>query len=249
MTNKPKIIASVEARMSSSRLPGKMLMDISGKPVVLRVLERLSRAKLVDEIILATTDNPADDILADTVKTAGFSVFRGSENDVLKRVVDAHETLNTEVIVEICGDCPLIDPELVDLAVETFLANECDLIATGAHQSYPQGTEVQVFSFDDLAKISNTVNDPAAREHVSLYFYENPDIYRIFHIVAPLALRAPDIRLQLDYKEDLNIIREIYNELLPIYGDGFGIHEILEYINTHPEVAKINSHCKERSAR
>ena len=249
MTNKPKIIASVEARMSSSRLPGKMLMDIAGKPVVLRVLERLSQSSLVDEIVLATTDNPADNILAETARAAGFSVFRGSEDDVLKRVVDAHRALSTDIVVEICGDCPLLDPEIIDLAVETFLANECDLIATGVHQSYPQGTEVQVFRYDDLQKISDTVNDPAVREHVSLYFYENPDIYRIIHIIAPRALRAPDIRLQLDYKEDLYLVRDVYNALFPKHGNKFGVHEILEYLNTHPEVAEINSHCKERSAR
>jgi len=248
-TDIPRVIASVEARMTSSRLPGKMLMDVGGKPVIIHVLDRLKRANTLDDIILATTTNPTDDVLASLAHDLGYRVFRGSEDDVLQRVVDAHNEMNSQVVVEICGDCPLIDASIVDRAVQTYLDNSCDVVAVGNRQSYPQGTEVQVFLFSAILDIAKRIDDPAVREHVSLYFYENQEEYEIIHLEAPDELRAPDIRLQLDYEEDLYLIREIYNVLEPKYGEYFGVHEIVDLLATKPELMEINSHCEERLPR
>ena len=244
-----RVVGSVEARMGSSRLSGKMMLDLVGQPVILRVLERLDQAESLDGIVLATTKNPEDDVMAETVANAGFAVFRGSEKNVRERVVEAQRFMKSDITVEICGDCPLLDPHVVDLAVDTFFANDCDVVSCGSSQSYPQGTEVQVFTTDALAAIKEKTDDPATEEHVALYFHENPGLYRTIHLIAPRTLQAPNIRLQLDYEEDLQLIREVYRILLPRYGEFFGIKEVLDLLDERKELAEINGQCQERAPR
>lgn len=244
-----RVVASIEARMSSSRLPGKVLSDIGGAPALTRLLRRLRQVKRLDDIVLATSTSKADDALEAWADRERVACFRGSEDDVLGRVVGAHETMETEVIVEICGDMPLLDPGIVDMAVETFAANACDVVTATSHPSFPQGTEPQVFRFADLAKVAATISDPAVREHVSLYFYEHPEAYRIIHLAAPPRWRMPEQRLQLDYPEDLAFIRAIYGRLEPKYGDSFGLEEIIARLRAEPALCSINAHCVEKAAR
>ncbi len=245
----PKVVASIEARMSSSRLPGKVLADVNGVPALTRLVRRLRRARRLDAIVLATTDNPADDALAEWAAAENVPCFRGSENDVLDRVVGAHRRMETDIIVEICGDMPLLDPDLIDMAVETFQANECAVVTAARYPSFPQGTEPQVFHFDDLADVARTIDDAAVREHVSLYFYEHPERFRIVHMIAPPEWRMPEQRLQLDYPEDLELIRAVYAALEPMHGDGFGILLILSLLREQPALRALNADCEERSAR
>lgn len=244
-----RIVASIEARMGSSRLPGKVLMDIEGHPALQRLLTRLQSCRCLDDIVLATSTASADDVLAEWAKSQGLACHRGSEGDVLQRVVEAHQMMNSDIIVEVTGDCPLLDPEIIDLGIETFLANDCDVVTNARFPSYPQGADVQVFRADALAHVARTIDDPAVREHVSLYFYENPTLYRVIHLIAPLAQRAPEIRLQLDYTEDLQFIREVYRRLASEHGPCFGVAEILELLRRSPEVAQINAHCVEKPVR
>ena len=248
-TLRPRVVASIEARMSASRLPGKVLMDVAGAPALERLVRRLTRAVSLDAIVLATTTNPADDPLAQWAEARKLPCYRGSEEDVLERVVEAHRMMGTEVIVEICGDTPLLDPRVVDAAVNRFLRGDVDVVSNTANLTWPQGIDAQVFRFEDLEKIARTQSDPAVREHVSLYFYENPDKYRIHHLAAPPEETAPDIRLQLDYAEDLELIRAVYSRLEPRLGDGFGVPDILGLLAAEPDLAAINAHCEEKSAR
>lgn len=235
--------------MGSSRLPGKVLSDIEGRPAILRLLDRLRRASSLNAIVLATTVQPGDDALVETVTAAGFDCYRGSEEDVLNRVVEAHRMMGSDVIVEVTGDCTLIDPAVIDLGVNTYLANDADVVANVVQPSYPQGVDVQVFSFAALAKVEATVHDPAVREHVSLFFYDHPELYRILHLAAPEGYCAPDLRLQLDYPEDQQLIREIYRRLEPKYGMAFGTPEILALLTAEPALAEINRYCVEKLAR
>ncbi len=235
--------------MGSSRLPGKVLMDIAGKPALTWMIERLRRANSLNEIVLATTTSPRDNELEAWAKTNGVLCFRGSEDDVLARVVAAHRQQGTEVVVELCGDCPLIDPEIVDLAVETFLFNKCDVVSNARKPSYPQGLDVQIFHFGKLAQVAGTVTDPAVREHVSLYFYEHEDEYRVEHLLAPNRRRFPGVRLQLDYKEDLTFLNKLCARLAPTHGSNFGIDRILEVLHAEPGLVEINGHLKERPPR
>lgn len=235
--------------MGSSRLPGKVLVDVCGRPALGRLVDRLRECKMVDELVLATTVSPMDDVLASWGKLEGLAVYRGSEEDVLERVVGAHRMMRSEVVVEITGDCPLLDPCVIDLGVETFFANDADVITNARVPSYPQGADVQVFRFDALADVAARISDPAVREHVSLYFYENPSLYRIIHLIADRTQKSPDLRLQLDYEEDLALIREIYLRLMPRHGALFGVREILELLEREPGLRLINSNCVEKPVR
>ena len=235
--------------MASSRLPGKVLSDIAGKPALLRLLDRLQRAKTLDAVVVATTEQASDDVLARTVEAAGIKCYRGSENDVLNRVVEAHRMMKSEIVVEVTGDCPLIDPTVIDLGVSTFLANDADVVANVVKPSYPMGIDVQVFRLAALAEIEQKIHDAAVREHVSLYFYDHPEQYRILHLEAPASHHAPGLRLQLDYPEDQQLIREIYRRLEPRYGIGFGTAEILALLADEPALAEINRHCTEKPPR
>ncbi|WP_204106208.1 MULTISPECIES: glycosyltransferase family protein [Spirulina sp. CCY15215] len=244
-----RIIASIEARMSSSRLPGKVLADIGGQPALTRLLRRLRQAQSLNGIILATSTNPADDPLEQWGAEQNLPVYRGSEEDVLARVVGAQRQMNSDIVVEITGDSILLDPEIIDWGVTTFLENECDVVANVKKLSFPMGIDVQVYRLSDLEEISKTITDSAVREHVSLYFYEHPERYRIFHLFAPSPWHAPDYRFQLDYPEDLHFIREIYRLLEPQYGDRFGVGKIISLLHKNPSLLDINRQCIEKPAR
>ena len=244
-----RVVASIEARMNSSRLPGKSLIDIEGVPTLTRVIRRLRLCAMVDDIVLATTTSALDDCLEKWAHSEQIKVFRGSEQDVLGRVVGAHEMMNSDIVVEITGDCPLLDPEVIDLGIKTFINNDCDVVANVRKPSYPQGVDVQVFKLSNLKHVAETINDPAVREHVSLYFYENPDRYKIFHLIAPSGWHAGERRFQLDYPEDLSFIRAVYKHLEPKHGDAFGVPEVLSLIKKYPKLGEINAHCEEKSVR
>lgn len=244
-----RIVASIEARMGSSRLPGKALADIGGVPALTRLLRRLRACRRLNDIVLATTTAPADDALVDWARANGLAFYRGSEDDVLLRVVEAQRQMNSDVVVEVTGDCPLLDPQVIDLGVDTFVANACDVVTNARLPSYPQGADVQVFRLADLERVARTIEDPAVREHVSLYFYENPDKYRIVHLIAPRSWEDPEQRYQLDYEEDLRFIREVYRRLEPSYGDAFGIPEIAALLRAEPSLRALNAHCVEKSTR
>lgn len=244
-----KIVASVEARMGSSRLPGKMLMDVHGKPAIQRLFDRLREAKMLDDIVLATTTSASDDVLEAWAKRSKVNIFRGSEEDVLERVVRAQAMMKADIIVEITGDCPLLDPDVIDLGIETFLANDCDVVTNARLPSYPQGVDVQIFRFESLKKVAETITDPAVREHVSLYFYENPQTYRVINLIAPKAWRMPGQRLQLDYLEDLELIRSIYARLEPRLGPLFGLSDLVALLVSEPSLREINAHCEEKPVR
>lgn len=244
-----RVVASVEARMGSSRLPGKVLADIEGTPALGRLFDRLRACSRIDDFVLATSTAPGDDVLEQWAKAAGIAVYRGSEDDVLQRVVEAQRSMNSDIVVEITGDCPLLDPEIIDLGVETFFANDCDVVTNARLPSYPQGADVQVFRSRDLVHVAETIHDPAVREHVSLYFYETSERYRIIHLIAPRSWHAPDVRLQLDYAEDLDFIRTVYARLEPRWGGRFGVARILDLLRDEPAVGKINAHCAEKPVR
>jgi spore coat polysaccharide biosynthesis protein SpsF len=245
----PRVIASIEARMGSSRFPGKVLADICGRSALDRLYTRLQQCKTLDGIILATTTAPGDDVLEQWAAAAGVPCHRGSEDDVLLRVVEAQRRMESEIVVEVCGDCVMLDPELIDLGVETFFGNDCDLVTNVRVPSYPIGEVVQVFRLCDLEEVERAISDPLVREHVSLYFYQRPDRYRILNLYAPARWRAPEYRFHLDYPEDRDFLIEIHRRLAPEYGDRFGIEEIMAVLRREPELVEINGHMKERIVR
>ncbi len=249
-TSDEKVVAIIEARMGSSRLPGKVLAKIYGKPALERLITRLKFCDALDEIIVATSTSPKDDVLVEWLKKNNINFFRGSEDDVLQRVVDAGKSIEAEIIVEINGDCILTDFELVDQAIHSFKVNNCDVISNcGNHLTYPMGAYVQVFRAKDICWVAENIFDQAVREHVSLYFYENEDKYNVINLIAPKKLKHPEWRLQLDYQEDLVFLNALYEKLEPIYGDKFTLYEVNDLLTREASLLDINKHCVEKNAR
>lgn len=244
-----RVVASIEARMSSSRLPGKVLSDIEGLPALSRLLRRLKLCNRIDEIILATSINEADDALERWAKAEGLLCHRGSEDDVLQRVVDAQLVAKSDIVVEITGDCILTDPQIIDMTIHTFFENDVDVVSSISKRAFPMGVGAQVFRLNDLIHVSKTITDPSVHEHVSLYFYEHPELYRTIYLMPPQNWHEPTWRFQIDYPEDLKFTREIYRRLLPSHGDSFGIEEIMQVCRAEPHLPEINRHCAERPAR
>ena len=228
------IVASIQARLGSKRLPGKALADICGAPALTRLLRRLRRAKTLDDIILATPDEK----LADWAFDEKLPAFVGSEDDVLDRLVGAHRWMKTDIVVQVWGDSPLIDPEVVDIAVETFKMNLPDVVTNTRKPGFPEGVGVSVFRREKLEEIARLTTTPTYREHAGLYFYDHP--YRVIHLAPPPCWHRPDVRLLLDYPEDLEFIRQLYKRAWFWYGDDFGLDKILRVINDFPELLAIN---------
>jgi len=234
-----RIVATVQARMGSTRLPGKTLKPICGKPMLELLVERLKRSK-VDDIIIATTVAGTDEVISDLAAEWGVKAFRGSEEDVLSRVLSAAEAFGADMIVEITGDCPLLDPEVVDRCIDCFLANDFDYVSNVVQRTYPRGLDTQVFPVAVLQEVSRKTNDPADREHVSLYIYEHPDEYRLGHVLAPPELTNPDMRWCVDTIEDFQLVEGVYEMLYPTNPE-FTSLDVMNLLDERPELAAVNA--------
>ncbi len=235
-----RVVASIEARMGASRLPGKVLMPIAGVPALARMIRRVKGSRRLDGIVVATTDRIGDDPVAALAEAEGVAVFRGSEDDVLDRVLRAQQAMAADTVVELCGDCPLIDPAVIDRAVARYETGDVDLVTTTRPQSYPQGMDVEVFALAALAKMAATIPDPAVREHVSLQFYRDAR-YRVVNLDAPPVERAPRTRLLLDYPADLTALDAIWRAVAAEYGEAFTVAHILALLRARPDLAAINA--------
>lgn len=241
--------------MGSSRLPGKVLMELDGKPALQILTERLSCSKYIDEIIIATTVNPGDDKIAEFGKENNIPVFRGSEEDVLGRVVGAVESVNGDIIVEITGDCPLMDPEVVDNVLDAYFDNYPDYdyvtnigYVKGHVREIPLGMDVRVFTYKDLKFISEITDDPEDREHVSLYFFRTgKDKYKLYNVSIPDKWKRDyNPRLCLDTKEDFEVLKIVYESLSKVKKD-FNLEDILNFTDRNKEVVRINSEVKQKT--
>ncbi|HWR45774.1 glycosyltransferase family protein [Sporomusa sp.] len=244
-----KFNAIVATRMTSSRLPGKVLMDLAGQPALVRLIERLRRSKYLNDIVIATTINPIDDVVMATAKAQGVKYYRGSEEDVLLRTVEAAEATATDFIVQITSDCPLIDHETIDRVIERMLEHPyLDYVATQLVRTYPLGFSVEVFRTAALRQVEQTITDAAVREHVSLYFYEHPELYHLSNVEAPRFVRHPEYRLTLDTEDDYRLIRSVYEALYPVK-PAFDLYDITRYLEQNSQIASTNSHIAQKKAR
>lgn len=233
-----RIVASIEARMTSSRLPGKVLMEAAGKPMLQILVERLQRSQRVQDIVVATTVNATDDPIVELCQKLGVQCFRGSELNVLERVCGAAQMMNTDVLVEITGDCPLIDPGLVDEMVEIFLRNyprHRYVSNSGESISMPWGFDVQVFMAHDLYDRLNSNPDKAEQEHVSfgLYRPETRTNYNPLSHQYHGELNRPELRVTLDYREDYELIKAVYEALFPT-NPQFSAIDVIRWLDQHP---------------
>lgn len=233
MSVTPRICATIEARMTSTRLPGKVLMEAAGKPMLAHMIERLQRAPRLDGIIVATTVNDTDDPVVELAEHLGVGCYRGSEHDVLGRVLSAAQANDVDLIVETTGDCPLIDPAIVSDVIEYYLARNVDYVSNAlAPRTYPVGMDAQIFATDILADVAQRTDAPDDREHVSLFIYNNPDLYEVAAMTAPPHHQAPEMRLTLDTPEDLELIRRVFSALYPTNPE-FDLSDMLAFLNGH----------------
>jgi len=243
-----RIVATIEARMRSTRLPGKVLKPILGQPMLKLMIERLRLVRHLDDIVVATTvDSSCDAIekLADKLK---IRCFRGSEEDVLDRVLQAAREAQTDLIVETTGDCPLIDPTIVDFVIKTFLDNDVDYCSNILQRTYPIGMDVQVFPLSVLETVAKLTDDPTDREHVSLYIYEHPERFRLLNVWSNLPSDAAELRLTVDTPEDFELITRIYEALYPM-NPTFSLENILGLFERKPELQEINRYIKQKPIR
>jgi spore coat polysaccharide biosynthesis protein SpsF len=224
--------------MTSSRLPGKVLMPAGGTPLLQVLVERLRRVGRLDAIAIATTVKGTDDPIEALGRGLGAEVYRGSEHDVLDRVVKCLRIQRADVCVEITGDCPLIDPAIVDEALDAFAAGPHLYVSNSdPHRSVPAGLDVQVFSAEALFELERETGDPADREHVSFGFYrpESGGRWRPHFITHAATAGAERFWLSLDYAEDYELIRALHEDV-GRSNPHYGAREIIAWLRAHPEV-------------
>lgn len=243
-----KIVATIEARMTSSRLPGKVLLPALGRPMLAHLTARLKAVPSIDEIVLATTVNATDDVLVDFAQKDGIKVFRGSEDDVMARVIGAAAAAKADVVVEITGDCPIIDPDLVEQTIRVFKRNEAVYAANSFISSYPDGMDTQVMTLDALKKSYAMTDDPLDREHVSRHIVNNPQLFPHVYLIAPPSLHWPGLGLTLDEPSDYELIRTLI-ENLGMNNPLFGCGDVIHFLRTNPQVLKINDMVQRKDAR
>ncbi len=243
------INATVEVRMTSSRLPGKPLMKAGGITMLEILVKRLSQSNYIDNIIIATTINKQDDPIVELCQEKGYLYFRGSENNVLERVYQASMSIKTDILVQITGDCPLIDYRIVDELIELYFQNNSNsrvVSNTGPEISMPWGFDVQVYKAEELGLILNDSPTDDDKEHVSFRFYQPKfqDIYKLTHVKYTGARNRPQLRVTLDYMEDYLLIKQIVEDFGVSELLNYTMEDIIKWLDNHPEIRDkvINKH-------
>jgi len=238
-----KVLLLIQARMGSTRLPGKHLKTVLGKPLLSFLLERLRRVKKSNLIVLATTINPADDVLMDFAVKEHLPFFRGSEEDVLDRFLQAGRIYSADVLVRITADCPLIDPALIDEIIDFFLSHSYDYVSNVLSRTYPRGMDVEVFSMPSFEKVSQMAKQADEREHVTPYYYRHKELFKLGYVRSPVDYSY--LRLTVDTPDDFTLIKTILEEIYPS-NPNFTLQDLLDQFKKHPEWLAINAHVEHK---
>lgn len=243
-----KTVCIIQTRMSSTRLPGKVLMNVCGKPIIHHVIDRVLRAKTVDEIVIATTTNPRDDRVVEAVQ--GYhprvSVFRGSEDDVLDRYYQAAKERKADVVVRVTSDCPLLDPEMIDRVTKIVLDDPNIDFATNylSKRTFPRGLDTEAFPFRVLEQLQSVATEAVDREHVIYYIHRHQSDFVTKHIEHEQDESMH--RWTLDVAEDFELIKTIYERLYPTHPE-FGWLEALALVQKEPDITKLNAHILQKA--
>ncbi|MDP2264421.1 MAG: glycosyltransferase family protein [Hydrogenophaga sp.] len=235
----------VQARMTSTRLPGKVLLPLAGVPMLTRLAERLRRVQRADGIVIATTTNATDDPIAVLCTQLGVLCHRGSEHDVLSRYADAARLHGADTVVRITADCPLIDPALIDQVIAAFEEGDSDYTSNMLPPTWPYGMAVEVFSAAALQRAHAEATQPAEREHVTPFIYGHPERYRLRNVASPVDLSHH--RWTVDTPEDHELVRRLFETLHPL-NPQFTQTDILALLDAHPEWVAINQHVQQKPA-
>lgn len=241
-----KIVAIIQARMGSTRLPEKVLMEIGKEPMLWHVYERASHASLLDEVVVATSTEAGDDAIETFCENRGIPYVRGDEEDVLDRYYQTATEVDADTVVRLTADCPLISPAVVDRVVREYEASDCEYVTNTIEYTHPDGLDVEVFDIDTLETAWNEATEPGHREHVTLYVRES-DSFGSKNVENVLDLSKYEfvnekiiLRWTVDYPEDMKFVREVYNRLTRDRHWVFDQQSVLELIERTPELRDIN---------
>ncbi len=236
-----KIVCIVQARMGSERLAGKVMKPLMERPMIEYTLKRLAKSKYIDEIVLATSEKETENILCQHVEKIGFKVFRGEELNVLKRYKEANDFYKGDIVLRVTGDCPLIDPVIVDNAITYFLANDFDYIRADVPDTLIRGFDVEVFRGEVLNQVYDILKEEDEKspykEHVTLYIYRNPDKFKV-GVLPGSSLYNRNYRLCVDTQEDFCLLENIYAHFSDMFVSG---KEVIKYLDENPHISEINS--------
>jgi spore coat polysaccharide biosynthesis protein SpsF len=225
--------------MGSSRLPGKVLMDVNGRPMLQRVLERAKRIRRVDQVVLASTTAPADRDLLELAARLGCGTYAGSEEDVLDRFYQAATQHHADVVMRITADCPVLDPKVNEAVLDRFLKGNVDFVCNVTPPSYPDGLDTWVFSYAALADAWRHACLKSEREHVTPFIWTRPERFRLANVAH--AVDLSHLRWTVDDDRDLKFIRRVYERLEPSEGPFFGLESILSLLSCEPELSGVNA--------
>jgi len=231
-----RIVAIIQARMGSSRLPGKVLMDINGKPMLWHVVNRLRQSSLLGQVVVATTVDPSDDPIATMCRDSRFPCFRGSVNDVLDRYYQAALLTDADVIVRSTADCPLLDAAVVDEVIDAYLKGSCDYASNVNPSTYPDGLDVEVFGMKSFGDVWSKAVKKSEREHVTPYYREHPELFRQSNVANAVDLSG--MRWTVDEPADLEFVRSVYGRM---GREIFSMAEVVTLLRKDPALAGINS--------
>lgn len=232
---KNKIVAICQARLGSTRLPGKIMLSINRMTLLEIFICRLQKSQLLDEIIIATSTNPQDDIIVEECKRIGVKYFRGDELNVLSRYYNCAKEYNADTIVRVTSDCPLIDSEILDEGIKSHIKNKVDYTSNSIENSFPHGFDYQIITFKALEESYNNATQPEEFEHVVPYISNRPEIFTSCSVINKKTENASNIRITLDYLEDYVTINNIFRYFdYDIYKPN--LKNIYELYNKHPEL-------------
>jgi spore coat polysaccharide biosynthesis protein SpsF len=234
----PVKLAIIQARCSSTRMPGKVLAPLSGEPMILRLVERVRRSAELDEVVVATSGDPSDDPLVDLLEERGVLVRRGPLEDVLGRYLQVIDEFDPETVVRLTGDNPLVDPAVIDDVLRAHAASGADYTSNSLIRSYPYGLDVEAVRADALRRVAELVTDPEEREHVTIGIYRRPDAFTLEPVVQPED--HAQLRWTVDYPEDFAFVERVYAELFPI-DPAFAQADVLALLDRHPELRRLRS--------
>jgi len=240
-----KVTAIIQARTGSTRLPGKVLKKVLGKPLLEYQVERVKRAKTVEAVIVATTENERDDPIVRLCRELSVPVYRGPEEDVLARYYETAVRFHADPVVRLTADCPIIDPAVIDRVVACYVRNQgkYDYVSNTLERTYPRGMDTEVVSFRALKRAFEEAKDPASREHVTAYIYRHPDRFRIGKVSHPADESRH--RWTVDTGEDFLLIQKIIERLYP-ENPLFTMDDVLRVLRENPEWAEINAHVEQK---
>ena len=238
-------MAIVQARSTSSRLPGKVLKPLAGAPMIIRQLERISRANRLDRVVVATSDDPSDDDLVRVVADAGYEHVRGSLDDVLGRFLVAIDAHQPEVVVRLTADCPLICPSVIGLVVERFHSSSADYVSNTMQPTYPDGLDVEVTTAKALQEVATFSVDIHEHEHVTLGIYRRTDRFTIENVIDPEGRANSHLRWTVDDPADLEFVSQVYDRL---YAQECEYDDILSLLDKHPEILRTTADAPRNAA-